>query len=351
VVRQAQLSNLVKEHAIELGFDLVGIAPATRVPHADAYLAWLEAGYAATMTYMVRDPVRRQDPRHVLPEARSVVSVAVSYFTLDPPAELWDDPARGRIARYAWGRDYHDVLIPRLRQLGEFLKQHVGNTVSWRAYVDTGPLLERDLAAMAGLGFIGKNTCLINPQWGSYLFLGELLVNMELAYDTPDTKGTCGSCTRCLDACPTGALVAPYQLDSGRCISYLTIELRDAIPEALRTHIGNWVFGCDICQSVCPWTRRFAHPGQQDFLHFDPEQCVPRLTEIINMDEVQFRARFGHTPLMRSKWRGLLRNALVALGNWGDQAAISALQRVTESSDPLLREHAIWTLSRTGGLV
>lgn len=331
---------------MELGFDLVGIAPAKRPPHAEAYAAWAEAGYAGDMAYMTRDPARRQDPRSVLPEARSIVVVAVSYFTCDPPTTRWDDPARGRIARYAWGQDYHDVLLPRLRRLAEFLQQCVGSSVTWRAYVDTGPLLERDLAFMAGLGFIGKNTCLIHPQWGSYLFLGELLVSTELAYDTPITTGTCGHCTRCLDACPTGALVAPYQLDSRKCIAYLTIELRSAIPEALRAPMGNWIFGCDICQSVCPWTRRFAHVGRQGFLSFEPERDTPSLLELLTMDEAGFHARFGRTPVRRSKWHGLQRNVAVALGNWGDPAAIPALQRAMEDAHPLVREHATWALQR-----
>ena len=342
----SHVSTLIKEYAVELGFDIVGIAPATRVPHAEAYIAWVEAGYAGDMSYMAREPARRQDPRFLLPEARSVVVVAVSYFTADPPVALWNDPARGRIARYAWGWDYHDALMPRLRQLAAWLQQHCDDPVSWRAYVDTGPLLERDLALLAGLGFIGKNTCLIHPQWGSYLFLGELLVSIELAYDSPITAGTCGRCTRCLDACPTGALVAPYRLDSRKCISYLTIELRDAIPEALRAPMGNWIFGCDVCQSVCPWTRRFARPGRQDFLSFEPARCTPSLLELLSMDETQFRTRFGRTPVRRSKWYGLLRNVAVALGNWGDPAAIPALQHAAEESHPLVREHAAWALRR-----
>jgi epoxyqueuosine reductase len=349
MLKPARLGALIKERATELGFDLVGIAPATKVPHAKAFMAWLEAGYAGKMTYMARDPMRRQDPRLIMPEARSVVVVAASYFTVDPPIELWNDPGRGRIARYAWGCDYHNVLTDRLRQLAGSLQQYVGDMVLWRAYVDTGPLLERDLAVMAGLGFIGKNTCLIHPQWGSYLFLGELLVNVELIYDAPITTGTCGNCVRCLNACPTGALVAPYQLDSRKCISYLTIEFRDSIPENLRIHMGNWIFGCDVCQSVCPWNRRFARAGQQGFLSFERERCIPSLLELISMDETQFRARFGHTPVKRSGWRGFIRNAAVALGNWGDRVAIPALQRAAENSDPLVREHITWALQRING--
>ena len=349
MTKSPYVSTLVKQYALELGFDLVGIAPATRVPHAEAYMAWLEAGYAGDMAYMVREPMRRQDPRLVMPETRSVVVVAVSYFASDPPVDLWNDPTRGRIARYAWGRDYHDILALRLRQLAEFIQRCVGDKVSWRAYVDTGPLLERNLAVMAGLGFIGKNTCLIHPQWGSYLFLGELLVSIELVYDVLITTGTCGRCTRCLDACPTGALVSPYQLDSRKCISYLTIELRNSIPEELRPHMGNWIFGCDVCQSVCPWTRRFARVGRQDFLSFEPERCAPSLLEILSMDETQFRARFGRTPVRRSKWHGLLRNVAVALGNWGDPIAIPALQRAAEEAYPIVREHAVWALRRIRG--
>ena len=374
------LSQPVKEHAYELGFDLCGVAPAGRAPHADAYASWVDAGCAAEMGYMVRDVARRQDPRLVLPGVRSVVVVGLSYFTASPPPcddrglpprDVWDDPARGRIARYAWGADYHEAMLPRLQQLAQFIRTLAGHEVQQRAYVDTGPLLERDVAARAGLGFIGRNTCLISPAWGSFLFLGEILLDVELEYDEPerlplapqtardfaksphgarhyagDCRGTCGACTRCLAACPTGALVAPYVLDSRRCISYLTIELKGSIPVELRPRLGNRIFGCDACQSVCPWPRRFAHAGRQGFLRFEADRCAPRLVELMGLDEAQFRARFKGTPLLRAKRRGLLRNVAVALANWGDATAVPALRAAAQDADPLVREHAAWALAR-----
>jgi len=373
------LSTHIKEKAYELGFDLVGVAPAERAPHADAYASWVDAGYAATMGYMARDMACRQDPRHVLPGARSVIVVGLSYYVLDPPADLWDDPARGRIARYAWGMDYHDLMTPRLRQLAEFITRQTRREVQSRAYVDTGPILERDFAAQAGLGFIGKNTCLINPSMGSFLFLGELLLDLELDYDAPaidsgatiafEAKprpishrgnksasatyqsgtprlGTCGACTRCLETCPTRAFPAPYVLDGNRCISYLTIELKGPIPVELRPLMGNWIFGCDVCQSVCPWPRRFAQPTRLDFLHFDPEYAAPKLLDLIGLRDDEFRTRFRRTPLWRAKRRGLLRNVAVALGNWGNPRANPALQRALDDPEPLIREHAAWALAQ-----
>jgi epoxyqueuosine reductase len=335
------------------------------------------------MGYLTRDVAGRQDPRHALPGTRSVVVVGLSYFVANPPADLWNDPSRGRIARYAWGLDYHDVMTPRLRQLADFILRETRRRVQHRVYVDTGPVLERDFAAQAGLGFIGKNTCLISPAMGSYLFLGEILVSLELDFDQPATDsgarielptrqrpaaaggrensvgpqpaaprpdrqrvGTCGACTRCLKTCPTHAFPAPYALDSNRCISYLTIELKGSIPLELRPLMGNWIFGCDECQSVCPWPRRFARPTRQDFLRFDPERVAPRLLDLMRLSGDEFRARLRRTPLWRAKRRGLLRNVAVALGNWGDPQAIPALQQALDDPEPLIREHAAWALAR-----
>jgi epoxyqueuosine reductase len=373
------LTQAIKEKAYELGFDLIGIAPATRAPHADAYASWVDAGYAAAMGYVARDVARRQDPRHVLPGARSVVVVGLSYFVANPPSDLWNDPSRGRIARYAWGLDYHEVMTPRLCQLAEFVLRQTQREVQQRVYVDTGPVLERDFATQAGLGFVGKNTCLINPAMGSYLFLGEILVNLELDFDEPATDsgsrivvgpgkrptpgsggqgfteisppgqqrvGSCGACTRCLETCPTHAFPAPYVLDSNRCISYLTIELKGSIPVELRPLMGNWIFGCDECQSVCPWPRRFAQPTRADFLHFDPEQAAPNLLDLISISDDEFRARFRQTPIWRAKRRGLLRNVAMALGNWGSPQAIPALRKALDDPEPLIREHAAWALAR-----
>jgi epoxyqueuosine reductase len=356
------LSQRLKEKAFELGFDLIGLAPAERAPHAEAYRRWLAQGYQAGMAWLAREPQRRADPRLLLPGARSVVVVGLSYFVLNPPAELWDDPARGRLARYAWGLDYHDLMLPRLRLLGDFIARESGQTASQRSYVDTGPLLERDFAAQAGLGFIGKNTLLINPKIGSYLFLGEVLLDVELEYDEPapdggascrlgppgESKriGTCGRCTRCLDICPTHAFPAPYILNSQRCISYLTIEHKGPIPAELRPLLGNWIFGCDECQEICPWVRRYRRPTQADFLRYEPDRAAPKLIELLALDAAAFRARFKGTPVLRAKRRGLLRNVAVALGNWGSPAALPALAQALHDPEPLIREHVAWAIER-----
>ncbi|GIK40540.1 MAG: epoxyqueuosine reductase [Chloroflexota bacterium] len=384
-------SQRIKEKAYDLGFDLIGLAPAGRAPHAEAYRRWLGQGYSAEIAWLAREPERREDLRRVLPGAQSVVVVGLSYFVLNPPLELWNDPARGRIARYAWGLDYHDMMLPRLRELGDFVEKEVGRTVNRRAYVDTGPVLERDFAAQAGLGFIGKNTLLINPSIGSYLFLGEILVDVELEYDEPaldkgascrldlasipppltpprrgrtlstspplgGTKGghlgvsrrlgTCGNCTRCLNICPTYAFPAPYILDSSRCISYLTIELKGSIPLELRPLLGNWIFGCDACQEICPWVRRYSRPSRESFLSYDPDRVVPKLVDLMGLDDAAFRARFKGTPLLRPKRRGLLRNVAVALGNWGSPEALPVLEQALQDPEPLVREHARWATIR-----
>ncbi|NJN97038.1 MAG: tRNA epoxyqueuosine(34) reductase QueG [Anaerolineales bacterium] len=354
------LTNSSKK-SIQLGFDLIGIAPLARA-HAEAFQRWLAQGYAAGMQWLAREPERRTDLRQILPEAQSVVVVGLSYFSLNPPPELWHDPSRGRIARYAWGLDYHEVMLPRLRELGDFVEKEAGCTLNRRAYVDTGPILERDFAAQAGLGFIGKNTLLINPGLGSYLFLGEILVDMELEYDEPapdggaicqigspgESKrlGTCGACTRCLTICPTHAFPAPYILDSNRCISYLTIELKDSIPLELRPLLGNWIFGCDECQEICPWVRRYSQPTREPFLGDDPELAIPKLLDLMRLDEAGFRARFKGTPLFRPKRRGLLRNVAVALGNWGSPEALPVLEWSLQDSEPLIREHAAWAIEQ-----
>jgi epoxyqueuosine reductase len=361
------LSARIKEKAYDLGFDLIGLAPAQHAPHAEAYRRWLAQGYNAEMSWLGRDPHRREDPRHLLPGVQSVVVVGLSYFGLNPPAELWHDPARGRLARYAWGPDYHQVMLPRLRELGDFIEQEVGRTVNRRPYVDTGPVLERDFAAQAGLGFIGKNTLLINPKLGSYLFLGEILVDVALDYDEPAPEGgasccldlsglgaskrlgTCGQCIRCLVQCPTHAFPAPYILNSQRCTSYLTIELKGTIPVELRPLMGNWIFGCDECQEVCPWVRRYAprHPPQETFLRYDPEWVAPKLIDLMGLDEAAFRARFSGTPIFRTKRRGFLRNVAVALGNWGSPEALPVLEQALHDPEPLIQEHAQWAIERT----
>jgi epoxyqueuosine reductase len=341
--------RLVREKALELGFDLIGAAPAGPAPGAQAFLEWLRAGHAGEMAYLGRDPQRRADPRQVLPGARSVVVAGVSYAALELPREVWQDPVRGRIARYAWGADYHDVLTPRLKQLGAFI---AGES---RAYVDTGPVLEKAWAEACGLGFIGNNTCLIHRSRGSYLFLGAVLVGEEIAPDPdPEPAGAerkarcgCGRCRRCLDACPTQAFPAPGVLDARRCISYLTIELKGSIPVDLRPRMGNWIFGCDVCQEVCPYVRRYTLPSTEPaFRPISHDRAAPRLTDVLGWDGAAFDRLFRGTAVRRAKWRGLLRNACVAAGNSACPELLPMLGRLRDGDDPVVGEHADWAIQR-----
>lgn len=348
------LRDRIKSRAYALGFDLVGIAPAQPSPHAAEFTAWLEAGYAGTMAYMAREPERRQDPRNVLNGARSVVSVGLSYYTLRLPDDILNDPSRGIISNYAWGADYHDLMLPRLKALAEFIQAEAGCAVATKAYVDTGPLLERDVAVQAGLGFTGKNTCLIQPRLGSYLFLGEVLVSVEIEPDPlPSSSVGCGRCTRCLVACPTEAFVSPYVLDSRRCISYLTIELRGPIPRELRPLMRNRIFGCDICQEVCPFNQPRPHAplraAPTNEPRFAPREATlaPKLVDLLRMSEEEFRTAFRNSPVKRAKWRGFRRNVAVALGNSRDPDALPVLQQELErESDPVVREHLQWAIHR-----
>ena len=342
------LTDRIKARAIELGFDLVGVAPAGGATHAKEYADWVAAGLMGEMTYMARDPDRRSDLRRVLLGARSVIVVGLSHYTLTLPDEVTHDPSRGLIARYAWGVDYHDLMLPRLNELARFVREESGRARPiTKVYVDTGAVWERDWAQMAGLGFIGKNTCLINPRAGSWLFLGEVLTDQELEIDQPQTKVSCGNCTRCLVACPTAAFSSPYVLDARRCISYLTIELRGSIPVELRPLMGNRIFGCDICQDVCPWPTRFAKPArEQAFYPLTIDCAAPKLIDLAQLTEADFQRRFAGTPILRSKRRGLLRNVAVALGNWDSSEARVALKQLATDPDPIIAEHAQWGLQR-----
>ena len=353
------LADQIILHAHKLGFDLVGIRPTQPLTGADRYAAWLANGYQGEMAYLARpDAVaKRRDLSLILPGTRSVVAVGIRYHSTVSVPDVHADPSRGIVARYAWGDDYHDLLTSRLDQLGAFVQAEAGRPVAYRAYADTGPILERDLAAGAGLGFIGKNTNLIHPRLGSWLFLGELLLTLDLppvaAVSNPAAGheralpvGTCGGCSRCLDRCPTSALVAPYIIDARRCISYLTIELKGPIPRELRPLIGNHIFGCDICQQVCPWNRRFARPAAEAFFQPRPGLATPHLLDLIALDEEGFRTRFARSPMERSRRRGLLKNVAVALGNWGDPAAVPALANSLRDPEPLIRGHAAWALGR-----
>jgi epoxyqueuosine reductase len=336
----------VKRLAGELGFAPVGIAPAGEAAHRGFYEKWLDLGYAAGMTYLGRDPARRADVRKVMPGARCVVCVGMNYQPAEPEA-VRAGSARGRVARYARGHDYHDVMKDRLEVLASGIREVCPGSET-RVYVDTGPVLERDVAARAGLGWFGKHTNLIHKRQGSWFFLGEVITTADLAWDAPATDH-CGTCVRCLEACPTGALPEPYLLDSNRCISYLTIELKGSIPRPLRALIGDWVLGCDICQEVCPWSLRHAQPTSEPAFQARPGMQAPVLRELLEMDQAEFSRRFKGSPVKRAKRRGLLRNAAVALGNTGGPGDVPVLERALQDDEPLVRAHAAWALGRIGG--
>jgi epoxyqueuosine reductase len=328
--------------ALEAGFDLAGVASADAPRELAFFQEWVARGYAGEMAYLTSQQERRADVRTAFPWARSLVCVGLQYDTPGPYSTA-SDGSRGWIARYAWGDDYHDVVKARLEDLRARLLAELGPMES-RVYVDTGPIVERAYAAAAGLGAWGKNTCLLHPEHGSWFFLGEVITDLEMAPDAPRTD-MCGSCTACLDACPTGALVAPYELDARRCISYLTIELRGAIPDEHRAAVGHHVFGCDICQDVCPWNRRRREQGGAEFA---PREglMAPDLDALAILDEEAFREWFRGSPVKRAKRRGLLRNVCVALGNSGDGSRRPVLEKLAADEDPIVREHARWGLAK-----
>ena len=338
----------IKTHAQKLGFELVGITPAEESQTIRLYEKWLEKGYAGKMGYLGKHLPLKRDPRHCLPEAKSVISLAINYYTLDPAQEQVENPARGQISRYAWGDDYHEVIRAKIRELTEFIDEAGGKELKQKIYVDTGPIIEREFAQKAGLGWIGKNTNFINWQSGSWYFLAELLVSVELEYDWQLPRGSCGTCTLCIEACPTDAIVAPNVLDSRLCISYLNIELKDSIPRELRPQMGNLIFGCDICQEVCPWNSMATPTTEVGFQPRD-ENIAPNLLSLINMTQSEFSKRFRNSPIKRAKRRGFLRNVAVALGNWGNRRAVPALKRALDDDEVLVREHAAWALGEIGG--
>lgn len=331
----------IKDCARSVGFDLVGIVPAVSPQGVGHLRRWLEQGFAGEMTYMQRHAAAREHPRHVLEGARSIIVVAMNYATRQPTDCA---PLHGRVSRYAWGDDYHEILRRRLRQLQNFVHDLIPNCRS-RIAVDTAPLLERDFAVLAGIGWIGKNTMLINKRLGSWLFLGAVLLDVELEYDAPHQTDHCGSCTRCLDACPTDAFAGPHQLDSRRCISYLTIELRGPIPEPIRDGVGNWLFGCDVCQEVCPWNRKAAESSVSGF---EPRQHGGNvsLVALLEANDQALQQQIEGTALTRAGLSGLRRNAAVALGNSQNPAALPVLRRLAASDDDTLRETARWAIQR-----
>ena len=345
-----ELKETLRRRAREVGLDLFGVAPARPASTGDFFVRWLEQGRHGTMEYLARRAEVRLDPGRLLPGARSVVAVGLNYHIIDedageaPPGPPPSGGPSGRVARYAWGRDYHRVMGSKLKALARTLVDATDGAA--RTYVDTGPVLERDVAARAGLGWFGKNTNLLREGLGSWFFLGVLITDRELPPDDP-VADRCGTCTACLDACPTDALPEPYLLDSNLCISYLTIEHRGTIPAGLREPVGDWVFGCDICQDVCPWNREAPPSTEPDFA---ARPGVPRadLVALLRMTEEQWQLWFRGSAVKRATRRGLRRNAAVALGNAADPRTIPALIEALGDDDPLLRGHVAWALGRLG---
>jgi epoxyqueuosine reductase len=328
-------SAAVKARARELGLDVCGITGTDPARHAAFYRQWTADGKAGEMQWLARDPDRRADPRAVLPGARSIIVAGMNYWQPQPEG-------RGRVARYALGEDYHHILLEKLEILAADLLQAGAQA---KVYVDTGPLLEKPLAARAGIGWQGKSTMLIHPKLGPWMLLGEILTTLEIEPDAPQ-KDHCGSCSRCIAACPTGAITAPYQLDARRCIAYLTIELKGSIPEELRPLVGDRIYGCDECLDVCPWNRFARTTREARFLARDEAAGRDRLHELLEISAAEFKRRFARSPILRVKRRGLLRNVCVVLGNIGTAEDLPALRQAEQHEEPLVREHAAWAVRR-----
>jgi len=341
------ITKLLKNKALDIGFDLVGISPAGEFPENQYYKEWISNGYHAGMGYMEKNQERRKDVRKVVSGAKSVISCAVNYNTDMPYSTQLNDKNRGWISRYAWADDYHYRIKDMIGELGKYLEEVSESELNYRAYVDTGPVLERVYAKYAGIGWTGKNTCIINQEIGSWLFLSELITDIELDYDSP-VADRCGNCTMCIDACPTDAIREPYILDSNRCISYLTIENKGEIPPEKREGVENNIFGCDICQDVCPWNRK-AGTGDSDFLP-RPGFFAPNPGELVVLDQEQFSKLFSKSPVKRAKRRGLLRNVLVAMGNSGNRDYIGNVSQCLYDEEPLVRSHAVWALWKLEGI-
>ena len=353
-ISMSSLEQRIKQQAHALGFELAGIAAATAADSFDRLRTWLDRGFAGHMDYMHRQAEARRHPCAILPEVRSMVMVAMNYKPKDTEQETETDEQSGKVARYARGMDYHLVLRERLHRLLTWLQEEVPGCQG-RGVVDTAPLLERDFARRAGLGWIGKNTMLLNKRLGSYLFLGALLLDLELRPDPVHETSHCGTCTACLDACPTQAFAGPGVLDARRCLSYLTIELKTSVPGEMRDSIQDWLFGCDICQDVCPWNRKSPSANaanslvaQPDRLCYEPSPGLEYvdLLQLLVLSEEEFSRRFHGTALMRAGRRGLLRNAALILGNRGDQTALPALHKGLADVDPVVRDAAQWAIDR-----
>lgn len=344
------IKDIIKAEAFRLGFDLVGITDASPPASLAIYKNWLERGLHGQMTYLSRPEAiaRRADPNLILPGVKSIIVVAMRYPRPDDAPQAAAQPS-GKIAAYAWGKDYHNIIPVRLNELVVSLQQKYRLSFEWKIYTDSGPVLERDLAQRAGLGWIGKNSCLIVPHRGSYFLLGELFTTLYIEPDPPFSLDLCGTCRRCIEACPTGCILPDRTLDARRCISYLTIENKGGIPIELRPALEQWVFGCDICQQVCPWNIRFASPQHDPAFSVKDNTARPVLTQEIYLSPAQFKQKFNQSPIQRAKRRGYLRNIAVALGNLADEKNLPALADCLKNEDePLVRAHAAWAIGQIG---
>ena len=352
-----EIAQTAKQAAADAGFDLAGIAPVRPedLPELGAFMEWVDAGHAGDMKYLETrtesGELRRSAATHAAPWVRSMIVCALNYSADKPFSVEADDSQHGWISRYAWGtKDYHDALLPRLRQVEAAIRQFASErdtTIELRSYVDTGPILERVYARHAGIGWIGKNSCIIHQKLGSWLFLGVILTSLELPADKP-AADRCGSCTRCIDACPTNALIAPGKLDARLCIAYLTIEKRGTIPEELRSEMGHHVFGCDICQDVCPWNNKAGNAPPTSLPEFQPQENLfhPDLRWLAELDEEGYRRVFRRSPVKRTKYSGLRRNVAVAMGNSSNQGFIADLEKMAQGPDTVVAEHAAWAMQK-----
>jgi len=367
----------IKKKATEFGFDLVGITTPDPPDHYDIYQSWIQAGYQGEMEYLAnpRAQICRANPKELLAECQSIIILAARYPNpcKDPDEGILSssDPSpdfplnqrneskklnlipTGRVAAYAWGKDYHGVLKKRMKDLAKSIAGACGKPIQYRVFTDSAPILERDLAQRAGLGWVGKNSCLINPKIGSFFFLGEILLDIPLPPDDPFTADFCGKCNRCIQACPTHCILPDRTLDARRCISYLTIELKNAIPDSLRLLIDDWVFGCDLCQIVCPWNNHALEQPVDPVFQLRMDLFPINLAEVLQSDEEQFRHRYPQSPLQRAKWRGLARNTAIVLGNRAQkdpqvsEEIVSILARALRSHpDGLVRQHIVWSLQQ-----
>ena len=346
------IKELIKAEGYALGFSIVGFTTPAPPEHYAIYSDWLKAGHHGKMHYLAteRNRERRANPHLILPECKTIIVLAVNYPNPLSYPESKDDKSTGKIAAYAWpGTDYHNIIPPLLEKLALSIQQIIGAPINYRCYTDTGPILERDFAQCAGLGWIGKNTCLISPSFGSFLFLAEILIDHYLEPDPPFIADRCGNCTKCIDSCPTQCILPNRTIDASRCISFLTIENKEAIPSNLRPDIGNWIFGCDICQTVCPWNHKTKERSPATIFNADTHPIRVELLEDIQLSLTEFKHRFQKSPINRAKRKGYLRNLAVALGNSQNPEVVGALNQVLSvETEPLIRAHLVWALGNIG---